>query len=176
MNKYVFELPLLVRDLIKAFSDESRQKILIYLKKKGTKSFIEISKELEIPKNNLSHHIKTLMRYGLIYNFYRRNKFADKYSFYEISKLGKKIITSLSNLISPISYELELPSYKIIKPFMDSEESPNVMRVIETTKSSYPKAKTPLTVITAETGIIGGDIRYEWHSIKKEELYINAAW
>ena len=86
-------MPLLVvKNSLKALCDENRQDILIYLLKNGSKSFIEISKDLKIPKNNLSHHIKVLMRYALIYNFYNRNEFADKYSFYEISKLGKTII------------------------------------------------------------------------------------
>ena len=98
MEKYVNEIHLLVRNLLKALYDENRQGILIYLLKNGSKSFIKISKDLKIPKNNLSHHIKVLMQYALIYNFYNRNKFVDKYSFYKISKLGKTVITNLINL------------------------------------------------------------------------------
>ena len=107
MEKYVNEIPLLVRNSIKALCDENRQGILIYLLKNGSKSFIEISKDLKIPKNNLSHHIKILMRYALIYNFYNRNEFADKYSFYEISKLGKTIINNVINLIIPLKSDKE---------------------------------------------------------------------
>ena len=98
MEKYVNEIPLLVRNSLKALCDENCQGILIYLLKNNSKSFIEISKDLKISKNNLRYHIKVLMQYALIYNFYNKNKFADKYSFYEISKLGKTVITNLINL------------------------------------------------------------------------------
>jgi len=47
------------------------------------------------------------MRYGLVYNFYNRNEYDDKYSFYEISKLGKVIITNLINLVIPLRSEEE---------------------------------------------------------------------
>lgn len=100
MEKYINEIPLVVRNSLKALSDEKRQGILIYLLRTRSRSFIEISKDLKIPKNNLSHHIKILMRYGLVYNFYNRNEFDDKYSFYEISKLGRGLIDTLINFIS----------------------------------------------------------------------------
>lgn len=100
MNEYINEMPLIVRNSIKGVSDENRQGILIYLLKKGPKSFTEISKDLNISKNNLSHHIKILMRYGLTYNFYNRNEFDDKYSFYEISKLGRGLMDTLINFIN----------------------------------------------------------------------------
>ena len=42
------------------------------------------------------------MRYGLLYNFYNKNEFDDKYSFYELSKIGKRFIQTLLNYeISP---------------------------------------------------------------------------
>ena len=107
MERYTNELPLVVRNSIKALNDGKRQSILIYLLKKGSRSFTEICKDLNISKNNLSHHIKILMRYGLVYNFYNRNEYDDKYSFYEISKLGKVIITNLINLVIPLRSEEE---------------------------------------------------------------------
>jgi len=108
MKRYINEIPLVVKNSIKALSDEKRQNILIYLLRTGSKSFTDISKDLSLSKNNLSHHIKTLMRYGLVYNFYNRNEFVDKYSFYEISKLGKVIITNLINLVIPLRSEEEI--------------------------------------------------------------------
>ena len=67
------EIPLVIRNAIKGLSDENRQSLLIYLLKNGAKSFIEIYKDFNLSKSNLSHHLKTLMRYGLIYNFYNKN-------------------------------------------------------------------------------------------------------
>lgn len=107
MEKYINEIPLVVRNSIKALSDEKRQSILMYLLKSGSKSFTEISKDLEFSKNNLSHHIKTLVRYGLVYNYYSRNEFDDKYSFYEISKLGKVIMNNLIYTVIPLYSEKE---------------------------------------------------------------------
>ncbi|MBD3211244.1 MAG: ArsR family transcriptional regulator [Candidatus Lokiarchaeota archaeon] len=97
MNSYRENLPLEIRKALKGLNNNNRQEILMFLLKEDEKSFIEISKALEIQKNNLSHHIKTLMRYGLIYNFYKKNDFNEKYSYYVLSNLGKKILKLLLN-------------------------------------------------------------------------------
>ncbi len=102
-------MALVVRNSIKALSNEKRQGILIYLLREGSKSFTDITKDLNILKNNLSNHVKILMRYGLIYNFYNKNEFDDKYSFYEISKLGKKILINLLELAKPSMEEENVP-------------------------------------------------------------------
>ena len=99
MSKYIEELPLVIRNAIKGLCDEKRQGILIYLKKKGPKSFIDIAKEFDLSKANLSHHLRNLMKTGLIYNFYQKNELNDKYSYYEISKLGKIIIENLKSMV-----------------------------------------------------------------------------
>ncbi|MHA1492036.1 MAG: ArsR/SmtB family transcription factor [Promethearchaeota archaeon] len=93
MEKYINKIPLVLRNAIKGLSDEKRQSILIYLLREGSKSFTEINDELKISKNNLSHHLKVLMQYGLLYNFYDRNELVNKYSFYEVRVCSK--ITSL---------------------------------------------------------------------------------
>lgn len=99
MSKYRKELPLVIREALKGLCDEKRQGILIYLKNKGPKSFIDISREFDISKSNLSHHLKNLIKAGLIYNFYKKNELNDKYSYYEISKLGKIIIENLKSMV-----------------------------------------------------------------------------
>jgi predicted transcriptional regulator len=60
------------------------------LLQEGGEFFIEISKELRTPKNNLSQHIKVLTHYGLVYKFCNEIEFDWKYSFYMVSKLSKK--------------------------------------------------------------------------------------
>ena len=114
MEKDVKEFPIFLRNSLKALNDESRQNILLYLLKESSKSFVDISKDLSISKNNLSHHIKTLMRYGLIYNFYDKNKYKNKHSFYELSKFGKKIVMSLIELISPNIEEQEESTFEVV--------------------------------------------------------------
>lgn len=107
MERYINKLPLIVRNSLKALNDEKRQSILIYLLKEGPKSFSEICKDLIISKNNFSHHIKILIRFGLIYNYYNRNEYDDKYSFYEISKLGREFIELLINFLSKKTPKVE---------------------------------------------------------------------
>ena len=104
MQKYIEDIPLEIRNAIKALCSETRQAILGFLLNEGAKSFTEISKNLKISKSKLNHHLKTLMRYGMIYNFYNKNEFKDKYSFYETSKLGKTIINNLINSITPLTF------------------------------------------------------------------------
>lgn len=177
MEKYINEIPLVVRNSLKALSDEKRQGILIYLLRTGSKSFIEISKDLKIPKNNLSHHIKILMRYALIYNFYDRNEYNDKYSFYKISKLGKKMIENLLTLVSPIIYEEEEESsYDLIEYIINAEESFYTISVFGPVKISDPSPRPGvLTGFTAGIGILGGKIGYEWASRKRENFLMNTA-
>ena len=165
MGKYVNKLPLLVRNSIKAFSDENRQDILIFLLKNGSKSFIEISKDLKIPKNNLSYHFKILIRYGLIYNFYKRNEFAEKYSFYEISKLGKRLINNLMNFVKPVLPKEEDVSIKFKELLTTTETLPDMVSI----------SAKPL-IITAGSDMIGDMFSYKPFSEKEQTVQYNTAW
>lgn len=119
MKKQFEELPLVIRNCIKGLSDEKRQSILIYLLREGPKSFIDICNEFNISKSNLSHHLKVLVRYGLLYNYYNKNEFNDKYSFYKISNLGKYIITMLKGMFKPLkpilteAHGVPIPEYPV---------------------------------------------------------------
>lgn len=110
MEKYSNQVPKLLKNSIKALDNEKRQGIMMYLLEKGPKSFMEISNDLKVKKNTLSHHISILMRFGLLYNFYNKNEFNDKYSYYEVSKLGKRIMTSLMSVLIEKSEEAPSPS------------------------------------------------------------------
>ncbi len=164
------ELPLLVKNSIKAICDENRQKILIFLNNNGSKSFIEISKKLKMPKNTLSHHIKKLMLSGLLYNHYVRNEFTGKYSFYEVSKLGKRFLESLLNFMKPHKQVKE----DIIS--LDTEKSFDVFdEVMLKTMGEERRSDSiisvsasnilPTLAFTAETGVL--DERSKSFSIQK---------
>ena len=58
MEKYANKIPIVIRNAIKALDNEYRQVIMLYLGKNSPKSFMDISNELNIPKNKLSHHVK----------------------------------------------------------------------------------------------------------------------
>jgi DNA-binding HxlR family transcriptional regulator len=176
MEKYINEMPLLVRNMLKGLCDENRQGILIYLLKNGSKSFIEISKDLKISKNNLSHHIKALMRYGLIYNFYDRNEFADKYSFYEISKLGNRMIYSLLNFLVPIPSKEEEVSQIEVSVLNAGEPS-----FYATSKGAFSfwgrKTELPYPVFVAGTGTIDEELNVrDLLKKKKNLLQIEQIW
>ena len=110
-------------------------------------------------KNNLSYHFKILIRYGLIYNFYDRNEFAEKYSFYEISKLGKRLITTLLNFIKPTLYMEEVDA-----SFNTGESFISAVGLSYQT-SSFIKG----LAITAGNDLIGKNINYKPFS-KKEQI------
>jgi DNA-binding transcriptional ArsR family regulator len=107
MKNYRKKIPLVIRNAIKGINEKNRQNILIFLLEKGEKSFMEISRALEIQKSNLSHHLKILTRYGLVYNFYKENEYDEKYSYYSISKLGKKFMANLLNMVIQDKSEAE---------------------------------------------------------------------
>ena len=154
MEKYINEIPLVVRNAIKGLSDERRQGILMYLLKEGSKSFTDINKELKISKNNLSHHLKVLLQYGLLYNYYNRNRFANKYSFYEVSKLGKKVINNFINLVTPIPSEEMGLSINIREPFTWFEDPSFQVISAGEFRVWGRKITPPLSVFVAGTGTI----------------------
>ena len=175
LERYINELPLVVRNSIKALSDEKRQSILISLLKNGSRSFTEISEELKISKNNLSHHIKILMRYGLVYNFYNRNENNDKYSFYEISKLGRKFIDTLINFLTQKTfkgeevYEVPITAGASTFTLIDYVTGEDVSRCVEVSIWE-PKAEP---VIVAGIMEIDDEISHNFPlKIKLEELQI----
>lgn len=154
IEKYRKKIPLLIRNALKGLSDKNRQEILVFLLEEGEKSFIEISKELQIPKSNLSHHIKALTRYGLVYNFYKEDEFDEKYSYYAVSKLGKKILKYLQNMVvqkESIDAKSDLDfkpiinyTYKIFKnskKFEDLEENVEMLNILK--NEFYKRNKKP---------------------------------
>ena len=88
-----------ISDSINAVNDDYRQSILGILLKSGSLSFTEIldSMQSKISKQNLAHHLKILLRSGLITQIY---SFSDKTNFkslYELSIQGKEFIIYLQN-------------------------------------------------------------------------------
>jgi DNA-binding MarR family transcriptional regulator len=95
LDKYINLIPLEIRNMFKTLADENRQAIIMYLFVKGYTPLNKIAKELDMAKGDLKKHLSVLMRYGLLYNSFSKNKFDDRYSHYEVSKLGKKVLNSL---------------------------------------------------------------------------------
>ncbi|MHA1315684.1 MAG: winged helix-turn-helix domain-containing protein [Candidatus Helarchaeota archaeon] len=114
LEEYLKKIPLGSRNAIEALRNKKRQAIVMYLKEEGTKSFIDISNKFGFKKGVLSHHLKILVGYRIIYHFYSKKLADDKYSFYELSKLGERVITGFINLLkqnySPTKHENEAES------------------------------------------------------------------
>ena len=93
------EIHLVIKDAIKALSNENSLRVITYLLNEGAKSFNELHKELNISKPNVAFYVKNLMVSGLIYNFYKANIYNNKHSYYEVSKLGRTIMINLINMV-----------------------------------------------------------------------------
>ncbi|MHA1651181.1 MAG: winged helix-turn-helix domain-containing protein [Candidatus Helarchaeota archaeon] len=102
MEEYLNKIPLGSRNAIEALRNKKRQAIVMYLKEEGPKSFIEISKKFKLKKGILSHHLKILLGYRLIYHFYSKKIDDAKHSYYELSKLGERVIIGLIKLLEPV--------------------------------------------------------------------------
>jgi DNA-binding PadR family transcriptional regulator len=57
-------------------------------------------KEAAKPMNasTLNHHIKALMKAGLVKNYYRKVEGKDDYSFYQITDLGRDLLKQIGAL------------------------------------------------------------------------------
>lgn len=102
--KYSCRIPLVMRNSIEALSHFNRQAIVTYLSEYGSASFPDIQEWFDLEPEVLNHHICILLKYGLIYTSYNKNDFFDKnnnneHVFYELSKLGKKVLNNLMSIL-----------------------------------------------------------------------------
>jgi DNA-binding transcriptional ArsR family regulator len=68
----------------------------------GESSYTELQKSLEVRKGSLTHHLKVLMKAGLVKNF-SKGKFSGPYeSFYTITELGRDLIQGLNGAFQPV--------------------------------------------------------------------------
>ena len=101
MGKYRKVIPLVIRNLIIGLGDKKRQEIVAYLLTEGEKPFYTVCKDLKLNPDELHEYAMTLLRYGLIYNRYCANDFDDKYLLYSITKLARKFIKNVTDMVKP---------------------------------------------------------------------------
>jgi predicted transcriptional regulator len=89
------------RLIIAALDNPIRQAILTLLTQKKELSFSEIQNELNLEKLTLNFHLKKLFSSALIDHYFKHELGNQKYSFYAITPLGTRIITSLKNALTP---------------------------------------------------------------------------
>ncbi len=90
--------------MLKALGHKTRVKIGILLLNKKSLSLLKIIDSLKIEKTLLLNHIKILELGGLVQNYLKRTESTREYSFYELTRFGRNIVTGLiSNYIESYS-------------------------------------------------------------------------
>jgi DNA-binding transcriptional ArsR family regulator len=84
-----------------ALSDHTREKILFTLMI-GDRSYTQLRNPLKVRKGSLTHHLKVLMKAGLVRNF-SKGKFSGPYdSFYAITDFGRDLIQGVNGAFEPM--------------------------------------------------------------------------
>ncbi len=66
--------------------------------KKEGMAFSKLKDALNTNKEELNSHLKELSLNGLIVHYYKNSVFDEKYSYYEISNLGRRFTDHISNI------------------------------------------------------------------------------
>src|SRR3989304_4370316 len=101
IKEYAKELSEETRLIIAALDNPIRQAILMLLYKRAELSFSDMQKELGLAKLTLNFHLKKLFSSALVDHYYKHEFGNQKYSFYVITPLGNRILTSLSKALIP---------------------------------------------------------------------------
>ncbi len=84
-----------LQSIIKGLDHSNRQEIIKALRKYNRMSFSEIEKETHIKSSLLSNHLNNLVENLIVDRFYDHSSDKNSYSYYELTKIGKRIITAL---------------------------------------------------------------------------------
>jgi len=104
--KYAQEIPQEATLIITALDDPIRRAILVLLRKYDELSFSDIRKELGLTKLTLNYHLKNLYSAGLTDHYFRHEFGNQKYSYYSITGLGKRVLSNLIKaLIPPVPFQ-----------------------------------------------------------------------
>ena len=95
LEKYIDDIPEDFESLLYSLGNKNRVKIILILKKNKNLSFSEIVLKSGIQKSLLASHLKKLELSGMIQNFFKKQNEKSGYSFYELTKFGKLISTSV---------------------------------------------------------------------------------
>lgn len=130
-EKYAREIPQDATRIIASLDDPIRIAILVLLNKNNELSFSDIKKELGLTKLTLNYHLKNLYSTGLTDHYFRHELGNQKYSYYSITDLGKRVLSSLVKALIP-----PVPS-KNMKVNEASEKYKSVPKTIDTRSASY---------------------------------------
>jgi len=122
MQKFPTELS----QAIEGLNNEHRQNILLKLYSIPKLSFSELVGKTGIADSLISTHLRKLRDSMLIEHFYEHKVGREEYSFYRITKYGRRILNNLFNVIYIITEERELEIIYIRKHDKVTSISPNL--------------------------------------------------
>ena len=141
-EKYAREIPQDATRIIASLDDPIRIAILVLLNKNNELSFSDIKKELGLTKLTLNYHLKNLYSTGLTDHYFRHELGNQRYSYYSITDLGKRVLSSLVKvLIPPIpSQNMKIGLFEVLgtDTLRDRKTASAVIEKISETSSSCP--------------------------------------
>ncbi len=115
-EKYAAEVPDEVVKIITALNDPVRRAVLILLNKQSEVSFSDIQRELDVNKLTLNYHLKNLYSVGLVDHYFRHELGNQKYSYYTMTSLGKRVLNNIVEmLIPPLMYSARKEQKVVVK-------------------------------------------------------------
>ena len=136
IDYYLKNLPEDFELLLKGLGNKFRFALALLIMDNEPLSFSEITRLTKKEKGYIVNHLKKLDLAGIIQNFLQRRKNTSDYSFYEITKYGKKIVTDIISSYNDYFKDVK----KILdEKYKDSEEK-------DKTQNSALKLKIELPV------------------------------
>jgi DNA-binding HxlR family transcriptional regulator len=133
-EEYAQRWPNEIDEAFKGLNSSLSKGIFVYLLLNGKKTYTELLKDLEIKSNNLSYHLKTLSKSGLISHTYAYEQNRQDHSLYSVSNFGNTFAKKcLEAAHHPYEYQLP-PEIKIPTQFEKSATDMREMPVLVTTQ------------------------------------------
>lgn len=138
-----------LKESLIALSDDNRGKILMTLSnaKRGL-SYTQLLKSVELRKGNLTHHLKVLIKAGLVRNFSKKRLSGPYDSYYEVTDFGSRMVNGIYSAVLPHRGTKRI---KVAGRLYLYNKAPEIMSVI----SNVPMYRLQLN-IPSSTGSITG--------------------
>lgn len=106
----MMKFPLLIENVLKCLGDPLNQRLLLTIADNGEFGLMFYSLQIRSgikDEMEFYQHMSELNRAGLIYTQYIKNEYDNKYLKYTVSKLGKRAIHNIQNILKPYEEKKE---------------------------------------------------------------------